>query len=557
MTRKELLATVLSGLPPESPLRYADHVVGETAAFFRQACLAGLEGTVCKRAQSPYRPGRGRDWQKIKCRHTQELVVGGFTEGTGSRAGFGSLMLGAYDGDRLVYAGRVGTGFDDATLASLRARLDDLEQPEPAFDPVPKITGHELHWTRPELVVEVAFREWTAEGHLRQPVFLGIREDKAPAEVVRELAETDADAATRDGDAARAPADAPPAAPAKASKPIEVIGVRVTNPDKRLFPESAFTKADFADYYAAVAPLMLRETAERPLTLVRCPVGHGRGCFYQRHPDAGLSEHIRTIDHTLKGEIVQLLYVDSAQGLVALAQMGAVEVHSWLSRVDAPTRPDRMVFDLDPGEDVGWPQIRATALLVAEECRALGFQPFLKSTGSKGLHVVLPIEPIWEFARVRALSKALADRIASHHPEALTTTMAKRERVGRVYFDYLRNAEGASAVAAYSTRNLTGPPCAVPLDWDELTDDLDIRSFTPARVVERAAQRHRPVGVAGRRIRRLQDPEGRRERPHGSGVPAGLRPEPTGARAPSGRRPRRVLGPPPGSGRSPGSATSC
>jgi bifunctional non-homologous end joining protein LigD len=494
-TRKELLGTVLHDLPTGSPLRFADHVVDAADELYRQACSAGLEGVVCKRADSPYRAGRGRDWQKVKCRQTQELVVGGFTEGAGSRTGFGSLLVGAYDGDRLVYAGRVGTGFDDATLTELRGRLDGLERKDSPFDTLPHVTGHVLHWTEPTLVVEVAFREWTAEGHLRQPVFLGVREDKSPTEVTREVAEKDAPSDARaDAGDTRSPApqsavDATPpssAADGKAAKPIAVLGVRVTNPDKRLFPDSAFTKADFANYYAAIAPLMLAETADRPLTLVRCPVGHGRDCFYQRHPDKGLSEHIHTLDHTLKGETVKLLTIDSAEGLVALAQMGAVEVHTWLSRIDAPTRPDRIVFDLDPGEDVGWPQIRMTALLVAEECHALGFEPYLKSTGSKGLHVVLPIEPVWEFTRVRALAKALADRIAARHPGALTTLMAKSQRGGRVFFDYLRNAEGASAVAAYSTRKLTGPPCALPLAWDELTDDLDIRAFTPKRVLERA-----------------------------------------------------------------------
>ena len=215
----------------------------------------------------------------------------------------------------------------------------------------PHVTGHVLHWIEPSLVIEVAFREWTAEGHLRQPVFLGVREDKAPHEIVREVAEPDGvtdDSAPSDAEVTAEPA--PTDAAAANSRPIDVLGVRVTNPDKRLFPDSAFSKADFANYYAAIAPLMLAETADRPLTLVRCPVGHGRGCFYQRHPDKGLSEHVRTLDHTLKGEAVKLLVIDSAEGLVALAQMGAVEVHTWLSRTDAPTRPDRIVFDLDPGD---------------------------------------------------------------------------------------------------------------------------------------------------------------------------------------------------------------
>jgi bifunctional non-homologous end joining protein LigD len=267
-----------------------------------------------------------------------------------------------------------------------------------------------------------------------------------------------------------------------------VLGVKITNPDKTLFPDSpAFTKLDFASYYAAIAPLMLPEVGERLLTLLRCPTGHGRGCFYQRHPDAGLSPHIHRLKHAIKHDEFEFLYVDSAEGLVALAQMGAGEVHTWLSRIDSPTRPDRICFDLDPGPDVEWPQIRSAAMLVAEECEAMGFSAFLKSTGSKGLHVVLPVEPVWEFERIRAFSKAIVDRLVARHPETLVGKMAKDARSGRIFFDYLRNAEGASAVAPYSTRMTLGPSCAVPLAWDELTDTLDIRAFTPAKVLERAA----------------------------------------------------------------------
>jgi bifunctional non-homologous end joining protein LigD len=232
---------------------------------------------------------------------------------------------------------------------------------------------------------------------------------------------------------------------------------------------------------------MLPEVADRPLTLLRCPVGHGRDCFYQRHPDAGLSKNIHRLKHALKTEEFEFLYVDSVEGLVALAQMGAGEVHTWLSRVDAPTRPDRICFDLDPGPDVTWAQICSAARLVREEVEGLGFSAWVKSTGSKGLHVVLPIEPVWEFERIRAFTKGIVDRLVARHPEALVGKMAKDARGGRIFFDYLRNAEGASAVAPYSTRMKPGPSCSVPLAWDELADDLDIRSFTPARVLERAS----------------------------------------------------------------------
>jgi len=495
--RKELLGTLLAEQPASSPVRYADHLRGGAAEFYRRACSAELEGIVCKRAESPYLAGRGRDWQKIKCRYSQELVVGGFTEGAGSRGPLGSLLVGYYEGDRLVYAGRVGSGLAEAAVTALRTQLDGLERTEGAFDPPPHITGHVVHWSDPQIVVQVAFREWTADGVLRQPVFLGVREDKAAVEVERELPSEDAASATSSGRA-------------DFGQPVTVAGVAVTNPEKHLFPDSAFTKDEFARYYEAIAGLMLPEVGDRPLTLVRCPVGRGQGCFYQRHPDAGLPEQVHRLPHTLKGEAVELLYVDTSAGLVALAQMGAAEVHAWMSRTEAPTRPDRICFDLDPGPDVAWPQICSTARLVREECAALGLSAFVKSTGSKGLHVVLPIEPVWEFDRVRTLSKSLADLIVTRHPDTLTAKMAKNVRGGRVFLDYLRNAEGASAVAAYSTRMAPGPPCALPLAWEELADDLDIRAFTPARVLERAARDIDPwrdLGAASAGVRTLRKAE--------------------------------------------------
>jgi bifunctional non-homologous end joining protein LigD len=250
---------------------------------------------------------------------------------------------------------------------------------------------------------------------------------------------------------------------------------------------------------------MLPHVAGRPLTLVRCPTGHGRDCFYQRHPDAGLPPQVLTFPYKLAAhDPDDLLVIDSAEGLVALAQMGVLEIHTWLSHVDAPPRPDLIVFDLDPGPDVLWPQIRASALTVAEKCSALGFEPFLKSTGGRGLHVVLPIEPVWDFVRVRALAKSIVDDIVANSSDTFTNKMAKDARIGRIFLDYLRNAEGASAVAPYSTRNRPGPTCAVPLGWEELTEELDITALTPDSALARARDgmdpwariSHSAVGVA-------------------------------------------------------------
>jgi len=492
--RKELLRELLAGRPADFPLHYADHITSDATAFHRQACQSDLEGVVCKRAGSAYIAGRGRDWLKVKCHLAQEFVIGGFTEGHGVRAGFGALLLGVWDGSKLVYAGRVGTGLDEATIAGLRARLDALESLAPPFEPPPHITGHVLHWARPELVAEVAFREWTADGVLRQPVFLGLREDKEAASVVRELpaqAPVASAAPTTAGEAPRtahgddalqpAPADAPAASSA------ELLGIAISNPGKRLFPDSAFTKRDLAAYYAAVAQRMLPHVAGRPLTLVRCPGGERADCFYQRHADTSMPRApIRLFPHKLgEHEVEDWLVVDSAEGLVALAQMGVVEVHTWLSRTDAPTRPDQLVFDLDPGPGVSGRELQDGARRVAEECAALGFVPFLKATGGKGLHVVLPIEPVWEFPRVHALARLLAERVSSVQPSAFTTKMAKDARGGRIFIDYLRNSEGASVIAPYSTRNRPGPTCSVPLAWEELDEGFDARGFTPDRVLAR------------------------------------------------------------------------
>ncbi|NTU71208.1 MAG: DNA ligase D [Coriobacteriia bacterium] len=391
--RKELLRTLLADEGPTSRLRYADHIDSSARELYAHACSAGLEGVVCKRADSRYVAGRGRDWQKVKCRHTQELVVGGYTEGQGSRGALGSLLVGAYEGGELVYAGRVGSGFDDATLAALTERLGGLGREDSPFSAVPRVSGHVVHWVEPTLVIEAAFREWTSEGVLRQPVFLGVREDKPAAEVVREQPSADADDVAPIAAGATAGATVPGSDAAKPAprskresygKPTELLGVKLTNPDKPLFPDSDFSKLALAEYYAAAAPTMLPHIAGRPLTLVRCPVGHGRACFYQRHPDAGLSPSIRTVSHTLTGHPNpdELLVVDTAEGLVALAQMGALEIHTWLSHVDGLTRPDRIVFDLDPGPGVTWPQICEAARIVRTQCDALGFAVYVKSTGS-------------------------------------------------------------------------------------------------------------------------------------------------------------------------------
>lgn len=494
LERKDLLATLLEE-PAGAATRivFAHHVVDDAQAFYETACAQGLEGAVFKRAEAPYPHGRTRTWLKAKCRLEGEFVVAGYTEPEGARTGFGALVLGVYGDDgALVHAGRVGSGFSHAALTRIATLLAAIPREEPPFAQAPRTTDpRTVRWVEPVLVARVTFAEWTADGVLRQASFLGLRDDVDPKSVRREEpATTDAapaGGASGTGDAWPNPEPAPAAEPAPSDS--TVLGITVSNPAKRLFPESEFSKLELARYYEAVAPLMLPEVASRPLTLVRCPVGDGRGsCFYQRHPDRGLSPHLRVLPHAIADhdEADEWLLAPGPEGLVALAQMGVAEVHTWLSHADAPSRPDRIIFDLDPGPGVEWPQVVRAARAMRDECAALGFTPHVKSTGSKGLHVVLAIEPVWEFTRIRGLARGIAERVCAAHPDELTPKMAKNRRNGRIFVDYLRNSEGASAVAPYSTRHLPGPSVALPLAWEELDDaSLDIRAFTPARVLER------------------------------------------------------------------------
>jgi len=492
--RKELLHALIGDLPADSTVRYVDHVEGAAPDFHTSACTAGLEGSVVKRIGSPYLARRTRDWLKVKCLHSEEFVVGGFTEPKGGRGGLGALLLGCHDADGgLRYRGRVGTGFSEAELDRLRTKLDRLERKTPPFENPPHVTASDtVHWVTPTLVAQVSYTELTAEGHLRHPAYLGLREDKAASEVVCEIAEQPP---APDGmEPAEIQAAAPSAKPkparagtrAAARDPASVLGVAISNPDKRLFPESTFSKLDFARYYERVAPLMLPEVSERFLTLVRCPSGEGKGCFYQRHPERAAMKHVRHTEfHLSQEENHEWLYVDSPEGLVELAQRGVNEIHMWCSRADAPQRPDRIVFDLDPGPDVDWKALKRGATIVRDDLQELGFEPFVKTTGGKGLHVVVAIEPVWEFERIKPFTKALVDRLSVRHPDLLVAKMSKKLRVGRIYLDYLRNFAGSSAVAPYSTRNRPGPTVAVPVTWDELTAKRTFPVFSPTDAVRR------------------------------------------------------------------------
>ncbi len=467
LERKRTLQALLEAAGiPAGTLRYSDHLDTQGEAFHERACQMGLEGIICKRADSRYQQKRSRDWLKVKCVSHEEFVVGGYTEPGGSRSGFGSLLMGAYGKQGLVYAGRVGTGFSNRLLDQLSATLQALEvKRSPFHGNVPD--SRSVHWVRPELVIEVEFTERTRDGRLRHPSFRGLREDRNPEEIrmtpTKQMAAEDAPE--------QAP---PPAKPATRRRKDEtsLLGVRLTSPDRVLFPEQGLTKLDLARFYEQIQAWVLPRLARRPLSLVRCPQGRNEECFFQKHPRRAIPADVPRIDVPEKKGSAEYVYVESAADLVGLVQAGALEIHPWGSRIDHLEQPDSLVFDLDPDEGMPWKEILRVARTLRERLESLGLTPFLRTTGGKGLHLVVPIVPSAEWDQAKAFAKGVAEAHASDDPKRLTTHMAKAKREGRIFIDYLRNGRGATAVASYTVRARNNAPVAVPIRWDELNAAL-------------------------------------------------------------------------------------
>ena len=442
--RKSQLNNVLGEDAKRSPIRLVEHVRGNGPAFVEQACAMGVEGVVSKRADSHYLAKRSPSWRKVRCAKKDELVVVGYLPSKGSARHVGSLILATRDDDSLTgalsYAGRVGTGFTDDQRSELKRRLDAERVDEPAVDDVPAIGGGKTPvWVRPAWVAEVSFTEWTAEGRLRHPSFVALREDKEPAAVRRERAAT--------------------------VKP----SVTLTNPDKVLYPNDGVTKRDLFRYVGDVAAVLLPHVRHRPLTLVRCPNGIDAQCFFQKHAMPGLPKTVKTVSISEKRGKGEYLYVEDVEGLLALVQLGSVELHIWGSRIDRPERPDRMVFDLDPAEGLDWDEVVKAAREVRDVLDTLSLSSFVMTTGGKGLHVVVPLERRHDFDEVKSFSGALAKTLAAHDPRRYIAKATKSAREGKIFIDYLRNGQGATAIAPYSMRARAGAPVAVPIHWDELS----------------------------------------------------------------------------------------
>ncbi len=428
--RKEVLRRLLESAP--AALRFSDHVRGQGAAFFEQAREAGLEGVVSKRADAPYRAGRGGDWRKAKCRLSQEMVIGGFTLSSDGRGSIGALLVGFHESGQLVYAGKVGSGFNERLLADLQHRLEARRRKTSPFAEVPAEQRRGVQWVEPDLVAQVEFTEWTDEGRMRQPVFLGLRDDREARHVVRERPGTvegggvDTVAAGRPWEALRSHATRTHAVTGE--EVVDLLGVRLTHPDRVYYPDLGFTKLDLALYYVSIADAVLPHLEGRPLTLVRCPDGIGGETFYQKHPGFWTPPQVRRFAVPGKGE--EYLYVDSVPGLVALAQAGILEIHPWNSRVARLEEPDQVIFDLDPDESLPFSRVAAAARRVRALLSERGLESFVKTTGGKGLHVCVPLEPEHGWEELEEFTRAVALRLARDEPESFTANMAKARAQG-------------------------------------------------------------------------------------------------------------------------------
>ncbi|MDB4936186.1 MAG: ATP-dependent ligase [Labilithrix sp.] len=478
--RKAKLRTILAGVGP--PLKMGEHVRGNGVEFFQQACKLGLEGIIAKRADKPYRPGRSTDWVKVKCQKRQEMVIVGWTAPKGSRTGIGALLLAVREGKKYRYAGKVGTGFSHASLEDLAKRLAKIEVKEPMVEGAPRM--RDARWVKPELVCQVRFTEWTRDGSLRHPSFEGLREDKKAEGVVKEVEKREERTGDGNGNG-------------NGNGEMKVGKVVITHPDRIVDKETGITKGDMATYAGGIAPLLLPYAKKRPLMLVRCTEawdGGGFGargkrpkraaCFVQKHSGRGLVGNIGRGD--VEGE--EVLYVTKAEEIVSLVQFNAVELHGWGSRMPKYDKPDWIVFDLDPDVGLRFERVVAAAIDMRDELAKMGLTTFVKTTGGKGLHVVVPLTPKDDWDVVSAFATAVAEGMVKREPKKYVATMTKAARKGKIFVDHFRNGRGATAILPYSPRARTGATVALPVTWKELPA-IDPQDFTVLTVPDLLAKR--------------------------------------------------------------------
>ncbi len=449
--RKERLEALLAAAQP--PIHVADHVIGAGEKLFRSMCDAGQEGIISKAIDAPYRSARSKSWVKVKCTRRQEFVIIGWKKSSAAGRPFSSLLLAQNEAGKLTYKGNVGTGFNMDTLSDLAEKFSKIERSDAPAE-VDRVSRRGVTWLEPKLVAEIAFAEFTADGNVRHGSFLGLRADKQADEVVPEV-----------------PQEAPTGDPAEE--------VKISNRDRVIFPESGETKGQLADYYAAIAPLMLPWAANRPVSLVRCPQGRGKKCFFQKHDSGSFGSSVHHVPIREKdGDMEDYLYVEDAAGLLTCVQMGTIEFHGWGARTDDVEAPDRMVIDLDPDEGLDFEDVKKAAQDFHDRLEDLGLVSYAMLSGGKGVHVVIPLTPGHSWEEHKDFSKRFAEAMSIAEPDRFLANMSKAKRVGKIFIDYLRNQRGSTAVLPYSARAREGAPVAVPVSWDELAGFPSAHEFS-------------------------------------------------------------------------------
>jgi bifunctional non-homologous end joining protein LigD len=484
--RKERLRKLLGKTSAKSAVQFSEHIEGQGEKFFKAMCDGGYEGMVAKLGRSHYIGERTREWLKVKCIQRQEFVIGGWRPSE-KKSTFASLLLGTWDNGKLIYRGRVGTGFNARSSAELQRAMDERTRKTSPFADAPRDISRRARWIEPTLVGEVAFSEVTPDGYLRHPSFMGLRQDKNAREVRLEKPATPP---------AAAPAKPKPRTKAKTLARVELtdemgieaadrLGIRLTHPDKVVY-EPGITKAQLVAYYDAVAGRMLPHIAKRPLSLVRLPTGSKKP-FFQKHDSGGFPDAFMKVQITeTTGPTDIYLYIDDEAGLAASVQMNALELHIWGSHIDKLEQPDRIIFDIDPDEGLDFGATRQAAADIRDKLAELGLKTYPMVTGGKGIHVIAPLKPNLEWPDVKAFCHAFAEKLATDEPDRFTANIRKVNRKGRMFVDYLRNERGATAVCPFSTRAKTGATCAVPLGWDELDGIAGANIFGPAEAAARA-----------------------------------------------------------------------
>ncbi len=455
--RKKTLEALFKDTP--NNLRYSRHVEGGVKESFTAACEMGMEGIIGKKASSVYSGTRNGDWIKLKCDKRQEFVIGGYTLSEKRTSGISSLILGVYEGADLIYTGRAGTGLSEAEMKTLEERFRGSERELSPFKAAPKPrTGEQITWLEPSLVAEIRFAEWTKEGLLRQASFKGLRTDKDPKQVKREKADAEPVAQASAGDK-----------PMEAAKNgLYIEGIKITHPDKVLFDDPKTTKADVIHYYERVSERMLPYVSHRILSVVRCPKGITETCFYKKHPGTSAKGVAIVPVTSSSGEAEEYFYIENKVGLISEAQMGTLEFHTWGSRAEDIEKPDMMVFDLDPDEGMDIDRVRQGVLDLKSILSELSLTSFLKTSGGKGYHVVVPLRPSVSWDAFHDFARRVAEVMEQKWPERYTSNVRKNKRSDKIFIDWIRNGRGATSAAPYSLRARAGCRVSMPIGWEQL-----------------------------------------------------------------------------------------